>query len=274
MKHPLLNVQHIRKIDHSNATEAKIIESFAYDDALCLTASEKHETAIRYWVHKPTVVLGIPDSRLPYLNEGIDYLEQHGYQVLVRNSGGLAVVLDEGVLNVSLIFPDAKEYDIHDGYEAMVDFIKWIFSDEGRPIQAYEIEESYCPGTYDLSIGGKKFAGISQRRVKNGSAVQIYLDVEGQGEERANLLKNFYDIALKGEETKFNYPNIDPYVMASLEQLFQKSMTVQQVIDRIEDKIVQQKISIDERPFSNQEIKWFENRLELMHQRNKRIHQK
>lgn len=43
-------------------------------------------------------------------------------------------------------------------------------------IKAYEIEHSYCPGSYDLSIGGQKFAGISQRRVKGGVAVRcIYV---------------------------------------------------------------------------------------------------
>jgi lipoate-protein ligase A len=41
------------------------------------------------------------------------------------------------------------------------------------------IEHSYCPGKFDLSIDGKKFAGISQRRVRGGIAVQIYLCVEG-----------------------------------------------------------------------------------------------
>lgn len=272
MNHPMLDIQHIRKINRSNARDSEIIESFAIDDTLCLTASHIRETAIHYWVHKPTVVLGIPDSRLPYLEDGIEFLNSQGYDVLIRNSGGLAVVLDENVLNISLIFPDAKQYDIHDGYEAMVSFIKWIFENENQTIEAYEIEKSYCPGTYDLSIGGKKFAGISQRRVKTGSAVQIYLDVEGQGNERAQLLKSFYDVALKGEDTKFKYPNIDPNVMASLGQLFSQKLTVQDVMNQVEQRFHNQGIEIEERPFSGQETEWFENRLELMQQRNRRIY--
>ncbi|GEL77307.1 lipoate--protein ligase family protein [Tenuibacillus multivorans] len=271
MNHTLLNFKTIRKIDHRNAADVDIIESFATDDTLCLTASEIGETAIRYWVHQPTVVLGIPDSRLPYIDEGIQYIKDQGYQVIIRNSGGLAVVLDEGILNISLIFPEAKTFDIHDGYQAMVEFIRWVLNDEGCPIEAYEIEQSYCPGEYDLSIDGKKFAGISQRRVKNGSAVQIYLDIEGNGQERAQLLKTFYEISLKGESTKFKYPDIDPTVMASLDQLFQKDLTVEQVIKRIEDKLNTHGVTIDERPFSEQEKHWYKNRLELMRDRNKKI---
>ena len=44
----------------------------------------------RSWVHHDTIVLGIQDTRLPYLQEGISLLEEAGYQAIVRNSGGLA----------------------------------------------------------------------------------------------------------------------------------------------------------------------------------------
>ncbi len=57
---------------------------------------------IRTWVHHHTVVLGIQDSRLPYIDDGRAYLEAQGYRVIVRNSGGLAVMLDDGVLNISI----------------------------------------------------------------------------------------------------------------------------------------------------------------------------
>ncbi len=63
----------------------------------------------RSWVHHRTIVLGIQDTRLPFLEDGVKLLEDEGYRVIVRNSGGLAVVLDEGVLNISLIFEDEKK---------------------------------------------------------------------------------------------------------------------------------------------------------------------
>ena len=67
-----------------------------------------------------------------------------------------------------------------------------MFADFEVEIEAREIVGSYCPGSYDLSIAGKKFAGISQRRIRNGVAVQIYLCVSGSGQERAQLIKDFY----------------------------------------------------------------------------------
>ncbi|WP_420910192.1 lipoyl protein ligase domain-containing protein, partial [Lysinibacillus fusiformis] len=75
-------------------------------------------------------------------------------------------------------------------------------------IEAYEIVGSYYPGSYDLSLEGKKFAGISQRRLRQGVAVQIYLCIEGSGSQRAALMRDFYEVSLRQEETKFIYPQI------------------------------------------------------------------
>jgi octanoyl-[GcvH]:protein N-octanoyltransferase len=210
-------------------------QSFGTDDTLCASVGTGNAPATaRTWVHHNTVVLGIQDTKLPFLQEGIDYLKQEGYQSIVRNSGGLAVVLDEGVLNISLIFPEAeKGIDINRGYDAMWDLIQRMFADFPHRIEAREIVGSYCPGSYDLSIGGKKFAGISQRRLKKGVAVQIYLCVNDSGKARAELVKQFYQRAKKEEPTKFEYPQIVPEVMASLSELLGTHFTIGDVMLRL-----------------------------------------
>ncbi|MCP3033497.1 lipoate--protein ligase family protein [Halobacillus sp. A1] len=271
-RYDLLHPSTYRFIDQSNMGPTfSALQSFAIDDALAISVGEKESpTAARLWVHHDTVVLGIPDARLPNISEAIDYLKEEGYQVVVRNSGGLAVLLDEGVLNLSLIFPDAKEVNIHDGYDAMVEFIQHLFSDLTDQIEAYEITQSYCPGAYDLSIGGKKFAGISQRRVKRGSAVQIYLDVSGSGAERAALLKNFYKVGLNDEPTRFQYPNIDPRVMASLNELLGTELTVADVRNRILFQLNDWSDHIVANSLEGEEIETFTKRFEQMIVRNKK----
>ncbi|MCY8512967.1 biotin/lipoate A/B protein ligase family protein [Bacillus atrophaeus] len=206
-------------------------QSFAMDDTLCASVGKGLSPATaRSWVHHQTIVLGIQDTRLPYLEDGVRLLENEGYRVIVRNSGGLAVVLDEGVLNISLIFEDQKKgIDIDRGYEAMVELMKRMLKSYEAKIEAYEIEGSYCPGSYDLSIGGKKFAGISQRRLRGGVAVQIYLCADKSGSERADLIRRFYQAALKDKsnDVKGVYPDIRPETMASLSELLQTDITVQ-----------------------------------------------
>ncbi|QHS23604.1 lipoate--protein ligase family protein [Virgibacillus sp. MSP4-1] len=270
--HPLLHFDKIRFLDQSMNTEAPAMQSFAIDDALCLSISNGLSPHVaRLWVHDQTIVLGIPDSRLPHLNEGISFLQKEGYRVVVRNSGGLAVVLDQGVLNLSFLFPDGKQLGIHDGYKAMVSFIQFLFADEDASLDVYEVEGSYCPGEYDMSVNGQKFAGISQRRVKNGTAVQIYMCIEGSGSERAEVVRKFYSEALQEEDASYDYPVIRPETMASLNELLGTSMTVSDVRDKILSKLEEISTSITTDPLNGQELEWFEKRLKQMRARNEKV---
>lgn len=211
------------------------LQSFGTDDTLCNSVGGgKAPATARTWVHHNTVVLGIQDTKLPNIQAGIEFLHERGYQVIVRNSGGLAVVLDDGVLNLSLILPELeKGIDINRGYETMWQLVQQIFADFPQQIVAGEVVGSYCPGSYDLSIEGKKFAGISQRRLKKGVAVQIYLGVNGSGSERAELVRQFYQIAKDEQQTKFSYPVITPEVMASLSELLNVNLTIADVMLRL-----------------------------------------
>ncbi|MBM6506471.1 lipoate--protein ligase family protein [Staphylococcus pasteuri] len=216
-----------RYIDHSSGLEP--MQSFAFDDTFSESVGKDlSPNVVRTWIHQHTVILGIHDSRLPFLKDGIAYLtDEMGYNAIVRNSGGLGVVLDQGILNISLMFKGQSETTIDEAFTVMYLLVAKMFEDEDVEIDTLEITHSYCPGKFDLSINGKKFAGISQRRVRGGIAVQVYLCVEGSGSERALMMKHFYDRALKGETTKFIYPDIEPQCMASLETLLNKKITVQ-----------------------------------------------
>ena len=207
-------------------------QSFAIDDVLCASVGQGHSDCVaRSWVHHDTVILGIQDTRLPFLSRGLESLHAHGYRFVVRNSGGLAVVLDEGVLNLSLILPELNgKISIDEGYETMTAFIQEMLQPYNIKLSAREIVGSYCPGRYDLSVNGKKFAGISQRRLRQGVAVQIYLCVDGSGGKRAEVVRDFYEAALNGQATTFTYPVVKPEVMASLEELSGLALTVQDLM--------------------------------------------
>jgi octanoyl-[GcvH]:protein N-octanoyltransferase len=229
----LLRQNQWRIIDQSSlGPHFDALQSFAIDDTLCTSVgSGKSPAVARSWVHHDTIVLGIQDTKLPYLQDGVQYLQDQGYRVIVRNSGGLAVVLDDGVLNVSLVFPETeKGIDIDRGYDTMWELVKEMFANYPVQIDAGEIVGSYCPGSYDLSINGKKFAGISQRRIRMGVAVQIYLCVSGSGSKRAELIREFYSRSLQGEKTKFVYPTIQPETMASLSELLGEEISVPTVM--------------------------------------------
>ncbi|WP_100405767.1 lipoate--protein ligase family protein [Bacillus solitudinis] len=223
-----------RFLDHTTfGAPFQALQSFAYDDTLCTVIGQQQSSfTLRAWVHHDTIVLGTQDSRLPIIEKGVSYLEEKGYDVIVRNSGGLAVVLDSGVLNLSLIMKEDKSLSINTGYDAMLFLIQEMFKSATQSIEAREIIGSYCPGSYDLSIEGKKFAGISQRRIRGGVAVQIYLSVNGSGSERAKIVREFYKHSVQNETTKFDVPNVIPDTMASLSELLEQPLTIQDVLVR------------------------------------------
>ncbi|MBM7648311.1 octanoyl-[GcvH]:protein N-octanoyltransferase [Bacillus ectoiniformans] len=269
----LLRQREWRLIDQSSLGPMfDALQSFAADDTLCTSVGAGQSPAVaRAWVHHQTIVLGIQDTKLPDLKDGLQLLKDAGFRVIVRNSGGLAVVLDEGVLNLSLIFPDTeKGIDIDRGYEAMLSLIKQMFKEFPVEIEAFEVVGSYCPGSYDLSIGGKKFAGISQRRLRNGVAVQIYLCINGSGAERAELIRRFYEAGKQGKATKWVFPDIKPETMASLSELLQKELTVQDVMLRFLTALNGFADHLFASSLQEQELEWYQAYLQRVTERNEK----
>ncbi|WP_246238210.1 lipoate--protein ligase family protein [Alkalicoccus luteus] len=246
------------------------IHSFAMDDTLCEAASSRENSGfVRTWVHDRTIVLGIQDSRLPSIEKGIAQLMDEGYHVIVRNSGGLAVVLDAGIYNISLILPEERGLTIDRGYETMVALTRRLFPELGTRIADGEIPASYCPGRFDLSVDGRKFAGISQRRIRGGIAVQIYLAVSGSGAERASVIRRFYDTAARGGDVRYSYPSIRPQDMASLAELMEKPLTNEDVTRRLHDTLGRGRLP--EFEWSEHEEERYRYHLERMKKRNERL---
>ncbi len=272
-----IDVSNLRLINHLNISQFDTVDyeamtSFAIDDALALSIGDKASpTTIRLWIHDQTVVLGIPDSRMPYIKDGLDFLRSKNQNVIIRNSGGLAVALDSGVLNLSLILSNDTKVSIHTGYDVMTSFIKDLLKNYTTDIKAYEIIGSYCPGDYDLSINGIKFAGISQRRVKNGISIQIYLDINGQCESRANLIKDFYSISLKDAKTKIEYPKVNPKVMGSLSKILNKNITVNDVLTQLDKLLNDNQAKLESSEVTTQELIDFHKRFSQMKKRNEEI---
>lgn len=272
--HSLLKQDRWRVIDQSNVNpQFHALHSFAIDDTLCMSVGSRYSPATaRAWVHPQTVVLGIQDTKLPNLERGLQYLEEQEVDWIVRNSGGLAVLLDEGVLNLSLIFPDTeKGIDINRGYDSMWELVRLMFKDFDYDIEAREIVGSYCPGSYDLSIAGRKFAGISQRRIRKGVAVQVYLCVTGSGAERAQLLRQFYERAEYDQSIKINFPTVRPEVMASLSELLHIELSVEDVMFRFLTVLKDSSGHIYSSQLEGEELTWFSSYYDRMVERNERI---
>jgi len=204
----------------SHCMTGDILFPFAFDEVVGKqVGGDQLEPIVHIWRHQRAFVLGARDWKLPNVHEAINWLREQGYAVTVRNSGGAAVPLNPGVVNLSLILPNRQgSLDVQRHFEMMAALIRQSLWSGSHRIETGEVSGSYCPGSFDISIDGKKFCGIAQRRQTRAVIVQAFVLVEGSGEERGQLVKGFYDIAGQGS-AQADYPRVEPTSMASLSEL-------------------------------------------------------
>ncbi|MHC5227510.1 lipoate--protein ligase family protein [Enterococcus sp. LJL99] len=233
--------QSIYLVDQGVLTAQQHFDPFILTDIFTELAGNQKKIILHFWQLSQTMILGMKDTRVLDLKKGLLSLKNNHYDVVVRNAGGLGVIADSGILNVSLILPNSEDHkhSIDHAYLLMLEWIKLAFQDFPIKIEAFEIPTSYCPGTYDLSINGKKFAGIAQRRVKNGLAVMIYLSITGNQFARGETVKAFYKDSLGAQFGENGYPAVDPDSMANLEDLLHTTLTIAEVKNRLKNAIDQ-----------------------------------
>ncbi|ANS76928.1 hypothetical protein AWM70_22030 [Paenibacillus yonginensis] len=195
-----------------------ILEPFAREEYYCKKVGEGSPPLLHIWRHPQAMVLGLRDRRLPGAPAAMERLRSEGWSVCVRPSGGAAVVLHPGVVNVSLILPHQPgELNIHRDFARMAGFISGAVQPWSGDAVAGEITGAFCPGDYDISIGGRKFCGIAQRRQLKAYILTAFVIVSGNGDEMAGLVRQFYEEASGGQQEGF--PVVTGGTMASLQEL-------------------------------------------------------
>lgn len=211
------------------------LASFAYTNAILRSIDQLTNPLLHFWTLKQTVILGLKDQRLPHIEDARQFLSDHGYHSFMRNSGGLAVVSDDGILNLSLFIPWqllGHELTIDTAYQQMVDLIQAAFPE--LTIHTGEIVHSYCPGNFDISVAGQKIGGISQRRNQHGVVVMLYLSVNGDQQARGALIRDFYQRGLQAIENKWHFPDVWPTSMTTIADLLHQQISINDAITRIQ----------------------------------------
>lgn len=201
--------------------ELDSLYSFALDELLCRHTGEGGPPICHLWRHPAAFIMGLRDSRLPQAAEAERWLQGQGMSTAVRHSGGAAVPLDLGVVNVSLILPkaDLSDRHFHDDFERMYKLIQLALQAQGERVAKGEIAGAFCPGDYDLSIDGLKFCGIAQRRQTKAFIVQAFVIAAGSGQARAQLVRDFYDRAAVSGAAPSDHPLVVADSTASLAEL-------------------------------------------------------
>ena len=202
--------------------------ALAYQDSFIrwISTQQNQPTGVLHFypIVVPTVLIGAKDTRLPRLKEANQYLVDKGYHISLRSHGGLAVVCDAGVINIGIAtdltqFPLTIDY----AYEQMVHLIQATLQPLNIHVEAYEVPDSYCPGTYDLVVNRRKIGGIAQRRFKNGITTAAYISVCGNQNQRANLIRQYYRIG----QADTTYPTVNPDTMANITEFTSNNLSVE-----------------------------------------------
>ena len=178
---------------------------------------------VAHFYQPAALILGKLDRRLPAVDTALQWAEDEAIPLVLRIAGGQAIVSDNGVLNISLLtaMPD-ETISIAQGFELMAQVVQGAFTRvvENRYGEALPelhahigaVPRSYCPGDYDLAVGGKKICGIAQRRVKNAIGLMGYVSVGGDQAARARLVREYY----RQGEANERFPASDPEVMTTV----------------------------------------------------------
>ncbi|MEC0184296.1 lipoate--protein ligase family protein [Paenibacillus peoriae] len=202
---------------------ADVLSPLAWEELACRQVGKGAAPVLHLWRHPSALVIGHRDRRLPYAPQAMERVRSAGTSVCVRPSGGAAVMLDRGVLNLSLILPNPQRaISLNEDFRLMAGLIADALAPWSAEAQTGEITGSFCPGDYDVSVLGRKFCGIAQRRQAKAYIITAFVMIEGSGAERAQAVQQFYAAAagdMPAGVPQPDYPRVNPATMGSLAEL-------------------------------------------------------
>jgi len=133
--------------------------------------------ALMLWQAKtPTLVLPA-GKKWPVTLESRKQLEDQGWQLSSRKTGGAPVPQLPGVINLSHIYhwPSDEAYNIQKAYLYLCDVLTQFFRELGVDVDVHATPGSYCDGDYNLNINKQKIVGTAQRVLLKRGGGQIVL---------------------------------------------------------------------------------------------------
>ncbi len=140
-----------------------VADNLACDEALLLAAEERGgPAALRFWeLDHPAVVLGASCRLLD--NVRVEACRADGVPIGRRSSGGGTVVIGPGALNVTLVLPIDSEPAAFGSVDTAQRFVLERVAEALR----VEVPGVVMLGSGDLTLGGRKFSGSAQRRLRH-----------------------------------------------------------------------------------------------------------
>ena len=164
-----------------------------------VAAGERGPAAL-IWSSSPYVGATRPETRRPGFAEAARSVEDLGFRVLVRNSGGGAVAANRGSLSFSLTVPvEDLRRGLYERYAGGVELVASALRRVGVEAEGGEVNGEFCPGTYSVRSGGWrgiKHAGLAQRVTRRAARLEALILVEDTDPVRGALARFYGGLGL------------------------------------------------------------------------------
>jgi lipoate-protein ligase A len=144
---------------------------------------------VRLYRPAPTLAFGRLDTHRPGFPDAVRAARAHGFEPIVRVTGGRAAAYGEGALIYEEITPAP---DITEGLEARfrdgARLIARALAELGLDARVGELPGEYCPGAWSVNLEGRiKVAGTAQRVMRGAALFSAFVLVGGGARARAVL---------------------------------------------------------------------------------------
>ncbi|MEM8659820.1 MAG: hypothetical protein AAGF35_02945 [Pseudomonadota bacterium] len=152
-------------------------------DELLLQSVEarQHQAVVRIWSNSPSLVVSRREQNWPGFTTAVASLKEKGHEIVLRRTGGTAVVHSPQVLNFSLCYylPAADTFSVNASYALLNTQVISFLQSIGIVATQGEVVGAYCPGRFDIVSDGRKLAGTAQRvkRIASGQNILSHLSL-------------------------------------------------------------------------------------------------
>lgn len=111
----------------------------------------------------PRALLAAPgESRLAGFETAARACAEAGWPVAIRRGGGRVCPISPGTLQLAISRPVAEGVTIATAYEEMAVLLERLLTHFDIRAERGTCPDAFCPGRYDLSVAGRKIAGLAQ----------------------------------------------------------------------------------------------------------------
>lgn len=170
-----------------------------------------HPPALRVYQPGPTVAFSRRETRHTGYPAAVAAAGRHGFEAVVRNTGGQAVVYGPGSLVVELIAPDPSPADrLRARFAAFAAALASALRAVGVDAGVGRLDGEFCPGDFSVRGSGRvKLAGTAQRLVAKAWLCSASIVVRDAAPLRAVLVEVY-----RGLEVEWR-----PETLAAVEDL-------------------------------------------------------